>query len=50
MWRRSGEKFRDIIMECTNDVCGMRRAGGQRRKGREWWNEKVGRAGAEKSF
>ena len=21
------EKFRDIVMECTNDVCGMRRVG-----------------------
>ena len=27
------EKFRGIVMECTNDVCGMRRVGGQRRKG-----------------
>ena len=36
------EKFSDIVMECTNDVCGMRRAGGQRRKGSELWNEKVG--------
>ena len=27
------EKFRAIVMECTNDVCGMRRVGGQRRKG-----------------
>ena len=27
------ETFRDIVMECTNDVCGMRRVGGQRRKG-----------------
>ena len=27
------EKFRDIVMECTNDVRGMRRVGGQRRKG-----------------
>ena len=25
------EKFRDMAMECTNDVCGMRRVGGQRR-------------------
>ena len=23
------EKFRDIVMECTNDVCGMRHVGGQ---------------------
>ena len=44
MWR----KFRDIVMECTNDVCGMRRVGGQRRKGTEWWNEEVCRAVAEK--
>ena len=42
------EKFRDIVMECTNDVCGMRRVGGQRRKEIEWWNEEVGRAVAEK--
>ena len=35
-------------MECTNDVCGMRRVGGQRRKGSEWWNEEVGRAMAER--
>ena len=42
------EKFRDIVMECTNDVCGMRRVGGHRRKGSEWWNEEVGRAVAEK--
>ena len=38
------EKFRDMVMKCTNDVCGMRRVGGQRRKGSEWWNEEVGRA------
>ena len=41
-------KFREIVMVCTNDVCGMRRVGGQRRKGSEWWNEEVGRAVAEK--
>ena len=30
------EKFRDIVMECTNDdICGMRRVGGQRRKAGE---------------
>ena len=43
------EKFRDIVMECTNVVCGMRRVGGQRRKGSEWWNEEVGRAVAKKN-
>ena len=35
-------------MECTNDVCGMRCVGGQRRKGSEWWNEEVGRTVTEK--
>ena len=25
------KKFQDIVMECTNDVCSMRREGGQRR-------------------
>ena len=40
------EKFRDTVMECSNDVCGMRRVGGQRRKR----NEEVGRAVAEKRF
>ena len=45
------EKFRDAVMGCTNDICGMRRVGGQRRKGSEWWNEEVGRAGPkENSF
>ena len=33
--------FRYIVMECTNDVCVMRRVGGQRRKGSGWWNEEV---------
>ena len=42
------EKFRDMVIECTNDVSGMRRVGGQRRKGSEWWNDEVGRAVAEK--
>ena len=42
------EKFRDMVMECTNDVYGMRRVGRQRSKGSEWWNEEVGRAVAEK--
>ena len=42
------EKFRDMVMECINDVCGMRRVYGQRRKGSEWWNEEVGGAVAKK--
>ena len=43
-----GRSFRDLKMECTNDVCGMRRVGGQRIKGSEWWKEEVGGAVAEK--
>ena len=42
------EKLKDMVMECTNDACGMRRVGGQRRKGSEWWNEEVVRVVAEK--
>ena len=42
------EKFIDMVMEFTNDVCCMSGVGGQRRKGSEWWNEEVGRAVAEK--
>ena len=42
------EKFRDMVMEYTNDVCGMRRVGGHKRNGCEWWSEEVGRAVAEK--
>ena len=38
----------DPSLECTNDECGMRCVGGQKRKGSEWWNEEVGRAVAEK--
>ena len=29
------EKYRDIVMECTNDVCGMRLVDRQRRMGIE---------------
>ena len=42
------EKFRDIVREYTNDVCGVRRVGRQRRKESEWWNERVGREVSEK--
>ena len=37
-------KVQRYSMECTNDVCGMRRVGGQRRKGIDWWNKEVGGA------
>ena len=42
------EKFRDMVMKCTNDVCVMRRVGGHRRNWSEWWNEEVGKVVAEK--
>ena len=34
--------FRDMVKECTNDVCVVRRVCGQRRKGSEWWSKEVG--------
>ena len=42
------EKFSDIVMECTNDVCGMRRVDVHRRNGSELWIEEVGGVVAEK--
>ena len=42
------EKFRDIVIECTNNVCGMRCVGWQRRNWSDWWNEEVGSTVAEK--
>ena len=41
------EKFRDIVKECTNDVCGLRHVSYQRKKGSERSNEEVGVAVAE---
>ena len=35
-------------MECTNDVCGMRCVGRQKKTGSIWWNEEVGGAVAER--
>ena len=45
---REWKKFSDIVTECTNDICGMRRVGRQSRKGGEWWNKEVGMAMAVK--
>ena len=41
------EKFIDIMMECTNYECGLRRVGGRRIKGSVLWNEEVDMAVAE---
>ena len=35
------EMFRDIVKECANDVCAVKRVDGQRRKVSEWWSEEV---------
>ena len=34
--------FRDIVKGCNDDVCGVRRVGGQRRNRGEWWRGEVG--------
>ena len=45
MWRRRGKSSE---IQYTNDGCGMRRVGGERRKRSEFWNEEVGGAVTEK--
>ena len=42
------EMFRDIVMECTNDVSGVRLVGRQRRNWSGWWSEQVGMVVAKK--
>ena len=39
--------FRGTVSECTNDVCGVIRVGGQRNES-EWWSKEVAVVGAEK--
>ena len=36
-WR----KFKEGVLGCAQEVCGVRRVGGARRKGSEWWNEEI---------
>ena len=36
------EMFRDIVKECINDICGVKRVYGQRRKESERWGEEIG--------
>ena len=40
--------FRDIVKDCTNVLCGVRRVGWQRRNWSEWWGEEIGAVVAEK--
>ena len=42
------ETFKDALLRCAKNVCGVRRVGGCRRKGCEWWNEEVKLAVAQK--
>ncbi len=42
--------FKDEIMKCAKGVCGMRRVGGVRRKGSEWWSDEVREAVEEKNM
>ena len=35
------ELFRETVMRCAAEVCGMRKVGGTRKKGSEWWDEEV---------
>ena len=44
-WR----SFRDALLRCAKNVCGVRRVGGCRRKGCEWWNDEVKLAVSQKS-
>ena len=57
VWRRNtgcrkcGDRvkmLRDIVKECSNDVYGVRRVGGQRRKGSERWSPEIGVVVTEK--
>ena len=45
---REWELFKRGILRCAEETCGMRKVGGKRRKGSEWWNEEVKQVVAEK--
>ena len=52
--RRSGgveeewELFREAVYRCAREVCGVRKVGGTRRRGSEWWDEELKQKVAEK--
>ena len=35
------ELFRETVIRCAAEVCGMRKIGGTRKKGSEWWDEEA---------
>ena len=42
------ELFREVVLRCAAEVCGMRKVGGARKKGSEWWDEETKQKVAEK--
>ena len=42
------EWFKEAVTRCAKVVCGTRRAGGNRRKGSEWWDEEAKKGVEEK--
>ena len=40
--------FKEGVIRCAKEVCGMRKIGGRRRRGSEWWNEEMNQVVAEK--
>ena len=42
------ELFKGGIVRCAKETCGMRKVGGRRRKGSEWWSEEMNLVVAEK--
>ena len=33
--------FKEVVLRCAKETCGMRRIGGKKKKGNEWWNDEV---------
>ena len=42
------ELFKERILRCARDVCGMKKVGGERRRGSEWWSDEMKRLVDEK--
>ena len=42
--------FREGVLKCAKEVCVMRRMGGSKRKGSEWWDEEMRMAVGEKRW
>ena len=33
--------FKEAVLRCAKEVCGVRKVGGTRRRGSEWWDEEL---------